>query len=101
MGMPPFSVSVPTSATLSYRYRNLSLFLPLTQDLKACDHDADHDIDKNGFAVGRPGVRIVPAHVPISVMFDVSGTSRFIWSLRFVVQAAGLACFRAGHLHSH
>nr|DAR55033.1 MAG TPA: hypothetical protein [Caudoviricetes sp.] len=29
MGMPPFSVSVPTSATLSYRYRNLLALLAI------------------------------------------------------------------------
>ena len=55
-----------------------SLFLPLTQQLEAGDNDTDQDIDEHRFPIGRPGIGVVPAHVPLSVMFEVSGTSRLI-----------------------
>lgn len=54
------------------------LFLPLTQQLKAGDNDTDQDIDEHRFSIGRPGIGVVPAHVQLSVMFEVSGTSRLI-----------------------
>ena len=55
-----------------------SLFLPLTQQLEAGDNDTDQDIDEYRFPIGRPSIGVVPAHVPLSVMFEVSGTSRLI-----------------------